>query len=498
MQTALADYYGSIGFEKLQSKDYASSDLLLTKSILLSGSNAEHLVNHGQAMYALAGRASEGETVLDLLRRAEHSFAEAARINPREGNGWFGLAQTCWWLSAFSGYEKRVEKAGPCFERALQTDPGNGKFLYALIDFNLSTRGGQGQSDKLVESLATAHPEAWSGLRGHPRFSAVLRDRFVQGLERAAANPLTDCSALKVLADMSAEAGEWDRAAIRAGQLVERAEQRNTVSHQSYLDLGQYLMKAGKLPESKKAYLRGMMLSKNRIQALNSILPAFQGARLPDMYLDIAVAASSFDAGVVASLPIIRGKVALDISGDLEYAAECFKLALEKRESAAPHRYLAEIAMRKQDWDRAELESHRAIMLAPRDAELHYLFARSLEEQKRYMAALDAVGQAIKHSPTPMEGHFIMRGRLFEAIGNYASAIQAWEAARRLNPKNAHPIRQIAHGYKNLGDLVSARNYYITALTLFPGDEVTIRELEAVRAQMRPNTAKKQSATVKR
>ena len=488
---ALADIYDSIGLRKLESKEYESAESYFARSVRLAGGDPDRQMHYAESLYALAGRTSDGEAALTLLQRTMQAYKKAAQLNPREGNAWLGLAQTYWWMSRFSGQENKGKEVESFFQRALATDPNNGKFLYAIIDYYLSVRSSPLTAHRLSEAglltaltrLATVYPDAWGDLRKHPAWPGVVQDSFIEGLKIAAANRMTDSSALTILTGMAAEAKDWDQAAAWMEQLIRQAGGRGPIAYW-YYNLGCYLLKSGHPAEAKSAFLLGLRHSENRNETLNNLLPSFKVSKALELYLELAGNTASFDAGVLSSLPLIRGKATLFITGDLETAEGYFQQALQTRETAAPHRYLAEIAMQRRDWDKAELESHRAAMLDPRDSYLHYLLALSLEEQKRYVAALEAIGLAIQYAQRPNASYYDMQGRLFSSINDYPAAIQAWESARQLAPQSAYLTRQIAQAYKMLKDYAAAERYYLVALKVDPGNADIAKELQAVRAKM--------------
>ncbi len=480
---AAADIYDSIGLRKLESKEYESAESYFSRSVRLAGSDPDRQMHYAESLYALAGRTSNVEAALTLLQRTMQAYEKATQLNPHEGNAWLGLAQTYWWMSKFSGQENKGKEVESFFQRALATDPNNGEFLYAVVDYYLSMSKPD-QSTNYVTRLACVFPYAWRDLRSHPAWSGAVQERFIEGLKIAAANRMTDSSALAILTDIAAEAKDWDQAATWTEQLIRQAGGRGPIEYRYYLDLGCYLLKSEHPAEAKSAFLLGLRHSENCYETLNNLLPRFGESKALDLYLELAGDTASFDAGVRSSLPLIRGKAALFITGDLETAEGYFQQALQTRETAAPHRYLAEIAMKRKDWDKAELESHRASMLDPRDSYLHYLFASSLEEQKRYMAALEAIGLAIQYAQRPNESYYAMQGRLFWSIKDYPAAIQAYECARQLSPQTVGYMREIAQAYKMLKDYASAERYYLAALRVAPGNGQMIEELQAVRTLM--------------
>jgi tetratricopeptide (TPR) repeat protein len=480
---AAADICDCIGLQKLKLKEYESAESYFARSVRLAGSNPDCQMHYAESLYALAGRTTNGEAALTFLQRSGQAYEKATRLNPREGNAWLGLAQTCWWISKFSGQENKGKEVESFFQRALATDPNNGSFLYAVADYYLSTARPDQSTDYVIR-LACVYPGAWSSLRKHPAWSGILQDRFTEGLKIAAANRMTDSSALAILAGMAAVAKDWDQAAAWMEQLVRQAGGHGPVAYEYYLELGSYLLRSGRLPEAKSAFLSGLSGSVNRTETLNNLLWRFKECKALDLYLELAGNTASFDAGVLSSLPLIRGKASFYITGDLETAEGYFRQALQTRETAEPHRYLAEIALRRKDWDKAELESHRAVTLDPRDSYFHYLFARSLEKQKRYVAALDAIGQAIQCAQRPNESYYDMQGWLFWSINDYQAAIQAWESGGQIAPQSSQYMRQIAQAYKMLKDYAAAERYYLAALGIDPGNGKMIEELEAVRTMM--------------
>ena len=505
-----ADIYDSFGRQRLESKQYESAESYFAKSVRLAGKNFEYQMHLGDSLYALAGLAKTNDSALADLLNGKQAFEKATELNPLEGNAWLGLAQTCWWLSRFKGHENEFKRVESYFQKALATDPNNGQFLYALVDYYLSspqplplshdsrltTQDSLSPQSSLtthdsrltaLTRLATVYPGGWYDFKEHPRWTDDLQAHFIEGLKMAANNPLTDESALFILAGLSAESKKWDEAAAYTDQLIRQTGARTPVSAQTYFQLGMWELKAGHPAEAKKAFLQGLKLSKDRVETLDGLIPRFEKTGAAGLYLDLAKETAAFDPAVLSSLQLIRGKAYFFIAEDLDSAEACFHQALKNKETAAPHRYLAEIAMKRKDWDKAELESHRASLLAPKDGYLHYLFARSLQEQRRYIAALEAIGEAIQNAPRPNAGYFDTQAWLYWSLGDYTAAIQAWESGRQIDPKSAGFNRQIALAYKMLKDYSAAERFYLAALELDPGNADIAKELQALRSQMAQN-----------
>ncbi|MDR3568435.1 MAG: tetratricopeptide repeat protein [Syntrophobacteraceae bacterium] len=457
-----AGVYDRVGRERLEAKQYESAESYFAKSVRLAESNLDYRLDLGDCLYAMAGQAKEYKTVLSDLLQARQQYLKATALNPREGNGWLGLAQTCWWLSRFSGHKKELENVEYYFQHALSTDPNNGQFLYGIVGFYLAQPPGERTGLPAdIEHLAAVYPQAYNDLKKLPNWTGERQSDFLKGLKIAASNQLTCDSALSTLAGIAVETKQWGEAASYTERLIRLREDSNP-SCSAYFDLGYYRLMSGRADEAKKAFLHGLQISDNRLEALDNLLSRLSGSvhqittvslsakGVCDLYLDLAKETGAFDPEVFSSRQMIRGKAYLYIAADLDAAAKCFHRAIQGRDSAAPHRYLADIASRRKDWDEMEMESHRATLLAPSDSELYCLLATALQNQQRYIAALQAIDEAIKHSPQPNAGYYNSKGWLYWAFNDYPDAIKAWEAAGRIDPKAGWPQSQIAKAYEML------------------------------------------------
>jgi tetratricopeptide (TPR) repeat protein len=213
---------------------------------------------------------------------------------------------------------------------------------------------------------------------------------------------------------------------------------------------------------------------------LQSFLGYFRKAAALDFYVEICQETAAFDASVRSTLPLMLGK-AYFYDNNFDLAILQLKRSLQERETAEAHRYLAEIAIKKRDWDTAELESQRATVLDPGNRHFHTLFVRSLLAQEKYQSALEAVTRAIQEVKPPVPGFYNMQAQLHWKLEDYSAAIQAWETAKSIAPQNAYYPGQIARAYKILEDYNSAERYYLAALELKPADKKLQQELAEVR-----------------
>lgn len=480
---ALADIFDYIGQSKSESRDFRAAESFFARSVGLIPSKSDYLLHHGDALYNLATQETDENAARKLLQTALQAYRKTTELTPREGNAWYGLGQTLWWLSSFKGLQGRIGEIEPLFLRALEIDRNNGKFLYAIIDYYLSIGKPDAEIIEYVERLACSYPDAWNGLRKHSGWNGELQEHFTQGLETAASNRLTEYPALSILAFSAAEAGDWNAATRYLEQLMRQGEGRDPIPLSSYVDLGYYRLKTRSLSEAKSAYMQALRLAKDRSTALDNLMWRLEKSGAVELYLDLVKEVSSFDAEVSANASQIRGKAYFYIAKDLESAEACFRHSLRMRETAVAHGYLAEIFMMRKEWDKSELESHRAVMLDPRDSSLRFLFARSLYEQQRYVPALEAVGVAIRSSGGRNASYFNLQGWINWCLHDYNGAVKSWESARQIAPNDAAYTRQIGHAYYMLKDFATAERFYLAALKLDPGNTSIENELQALRAR---------------
>ncbi len=478
----LADIYASVAKQKLSANRYDTALLYLEQALVQNASDPEYQVLRAQLFYARAQETQDLVSSLNFLRAAKAGFQKSLDGNPGEGNVWLELAQTCWWLGRFDGYREELARAESSFLQAVATDPNNGKFLYALANYYLSSDRAD-ESAPYLTRLALVYAHAYTTLRSHPQWSPKAREQFKAGLQTAMANDLTAQNASSVLAVMAVEEKDWQSAAVYTQEFIRR--QGASASPQPHLDLGLYFLQLAEWDQARTSLHQGLKLSKKRERVLEDLLTPSLQAGAFSLYLDLCHDTASFDAGVRNKLAFILAKAYL--AADNPEAAEAYlRQSLQIQERAEAHRYLAEIALKRNDWDTMELESQRATVLDPANSSYYGLLARALEAQKKYASALEAIERAISNAPQPQEGNFELQGALFWALKDYAGAIRAWSTAHQLGPENARHLRRIAEAYWKLYDFARAEQYYLAALERSPGDEQLRRALDQLRKEHHP------------
>jgi tetratricopeptide (TPR) repeat protein len=208
---ARADFQSWMARQRLAAGDAEAATSLLAKSLQQVNSNPSYYYFYGKSLYAQAKNAQSSNAAVDFLLQTRNAYEKAATLNPLEGNYWFRLAQTSWWLSKFKGHEHEGDKVEAFFQRALTVAPNSPVFVHAMVQYYSKT----GQIDKSLEyvnRLALISPQAYSRLKKQSILSGPMEDTFTKGLEEAAKNPLTRREALRTLAEIAMKRKDWHTA----------------------------------------------------------------------------------------------------------------------------------------------------------------------------------------------------------------------------------------------------------------------------------------------
>jgi len=473
-----ADLYTLLAGQEMKAGRYRQALVLLDRALAHCATNPDSHYARGESLYALAANTSAAAECLELLLQARSAYAEATRLEPLEGNAWLGLAQTCWWLSRFEGHRDEGGNAGPYFENALEIDPNNGKFLFQALSHCLDT-GDPGRCRSYLERLALAFPMAYQELTRLPGWNESLETIFRNQLENAARSPLTRRDALTVLTRIAAARADWARAIRLTRELLAETDpgQRSGL----LLQLGRHDLKTGDLAQAKAAFLDALKEAPNRRQGLQGLLRACLDAKALPLYLELCEATARFDGLVRKDLPLLQAQGYLT-AGEPEPAALLLRRYLETGESAEARAQLAELALRRKDWDTAELESQRATVLVPKNGLYHDLFIRSLQAQGKTASALEAAERAARQVDQGKDRYFSLQATLHWQSQHYRPALEAWQAAHELAPRNSRYLLDMARAHRHLGDRAAAEHAYTAALAIDPADPTPRAELQSLRA----------------
>jgi len=157
-----------------------------------------------------------------------------------------------------------------------------------------------------------------------------------------------------------------------------------------------YLM-IGEVGEAKRGYIKALGLEGNKQEVFHTVRADFGRAKLLKEGLAFLYSLKPrFPHYETLDIEIAKTHFALAKYDQAE------KLLLELsdlRPTEEIYRYLFDIAMRRRDFDLAEVYADKAIRLAPSEAANHALFARAKAANKDYKGAAQALRQAITIEP---------------------------------------------------------------------------------------------------
>ncbi len=478
-----ADLLASLAREKLEAKEYKEASRLLERSIGYTNANPDYYYHHAEALTALAGESlyTYGNA-RDLLNRAMESYEKAAALNPLEGGAWLGIAYATWRLGYFKGRDAQWRPSVESFFlKALETDPNSSRFLHGITDYYLSFRE-YSKAGPYLEKLATVYPKALPHLEKHRAWSKEAAQRFRSGLRPATRNPLVDVDALLALVDLAEEQGDWTEAEACMREAISRT--RGKARESWFVRLGGFQLQRGNRSDAVETFIQVLRMAADRERAFEGILGVCRSVGAEGFVDDLRREMSRLNLMPESRSLIAAGRSFLR-SGDLDRAVGYIEEALRREESATARNLLAEAALSRKEWDLAERQVRRAILLEPNNSEHYHLLARCLDVQGKRIPAIDAIADAVRLARPSAPAHYhTLQGALYWAVGDFRKALESWQAGNRIAPEDGSIVFLIARAYGALGDFPAAERNCFAALALKPGDKAIIEELKAIRTQM--------------
>ena len=162
-------------------------------------------------------------------------------------------------------------------------------------------------------------------------------------------------------------------------------------------------------------------------------------------------------------------------AGDVESAIEQAQAAIAC-DPKVPwrHHHLADLLIRKSQWDQGLAAIDQAILLDPKRATHHYIRGEILLKLGRLEEARSAAAAATQCQDT-VPWHFHLLGHVSTLRGDHAGAAQAFERAAALEPSNYEHHFRLAQEYRALHDRERTLDALEKALLLNPNDMDIIR-----------------------
>ena len=244
---------------------------------------------------------------------------------------------------------------------------------------------------------------------------------------------------------------------------------KSNISEKNYITLGRLYLQNNQPEEAKISFIKGLRLSTSMVEAFANITRMYKdGNRIDDYDVFYREVNERFVSS--PKLHIISARYHIDLKQYISAKRILMDLNRETP-TAEAYYWLARIAEREKDPDQVELNIQKATVLEPSNMNYRRMFYGLLKQLGKYKTAEREIGLMIQYSDTPSPRLFDERAKLRVKCQDYTGAVADWEAAIRLDPKQAAYHANIAEAYIQLGELSPAREYYREALKLNPGNK---------------------------
>ena len=224
------------------------------------------------------------------------------------------------------------------------------------------------------------------------------------------------------------------------------------ISEKDYITLGRLYLQNNQPEEAKISFIKGLRLSTSMVEAFANITRMYKdGNRIDDYDVFYREVNERFVSS--PKLHIISARYHIDLK---QYISAKRILMDLNRESPTAEAYywLARIAEREKDPDQVELNIQKATVLEPSNMNYRRMFYGLLKQLGKYKTAEREIGLMIQYSDTPSPRLFDERAKLRVKCQDYTGAVEDWEAAIRLDPKQAAYHANIAESLYKTGGVV--------------------------------------------
>jgi tetratricopeptide (TPR) repeat protein len=244
-----------------------------------------------------------------------------------------------------------------------------------------------------------------------------------------------------------------------------------TRSPVSYAEEAEAQFASGHLEEAIHAYQQAVQTDPRNLDYYVAL------ARLQVFHQDLDAALETANTAILVNPDSSKAHavraLALDWKGDYEEAANSIVNALRlDPNNALAHAYYAEILTDQQKWAQAADEAKLALALYPNSLDAHRAYGYVLESTGDYRGAVQQYEAALAVNPN-LVFLYMAVGKVYGfGLGDPNAAIENFQKATALDPKNSAPYSQIARMYAGLGEYGKASQYSAQALELEPANPV--------------------------
>lgn len=426
-------------------------------------------------LYLRSAKTAKTVTIfMGEMEKAEKLFRAIVDRDSLNIDAYTGLAQATVALEKVYPFVLRQpfpNKPLPVFEKLLALMPVN-IYAHSLLTKYYHSRKMTDELTGIVGQSVSLYPPLYSQLKQQPFYSMTMNEMLKKSLLKAVEDGVHVVPALKALADLARQEGDYPAAIAYTLQAKPIAPYKDHSKY--YLDLGELYLKAEKISLAEHAFLSSLT-TKHQEERLEAVWHKYKKKKYFNEFLNFCKSVQIERRSV--QIEILQGKCLIEM-GRYELALSHL-LRIESPKYLAESFYLqGKIAELQKDWDTMELRSQRATVLEPGNSNYHLLFSKALKNQHKWPQAEQAAGDAIElsiKSARPNPWLYNHRAWIRWSRQDYEGAQQDWQSAIDISPRTAWFYESMARVFERGGNIKEALRYLKKAISLSP-DEARFRK----------------------
>ncbi|OEU66658.1 MAG: hypothetical protein BBJ57_00945 [Desulfobacterales bacterium PC51MH44] len=418
--------------------------------------------------YQNLGKSKPVQKAFHFAIKAEHAYIKATGLNPFDAEAFYGLAKErakLELLDAYLNFSKGSESynALPSFQKAIRLRP-NGILYHCALARYLYRQKKNLELLQVVGNLTRIYPPVYGSIKKEAFWSPKVKEAAKKGMLQAIEEGITPRNTHITLSSLLAEEKDWDGAISHYQKGL--AFQSIDNNPGNFYHLGRLYLENGQIEKAEESFFRALSISQTREKDLAGLFRVYQAKGYSEeLYRFYHQACKNFDLSDRIDILLARSLI------ELKRHDQARKILIDlnqKEPSAEAYYWLARIAEIEKDWDSMELAIQKATVFDPKNSRYHLIFSQLLKRLNKLPRAEKAAGQAIKHSDKPSPGLFNHRAWVRWSQKDYIGAAKDWQEAIRLQPNNVSFYVRAGEAFIQSGKLSQALDHYQKAVTLNP------------------------------
>ena len=463
-------------------KDYKQAIEQFENAVKFQPENALLYKNMGRAFYKLAKKSSNASL---FFKKSRDAYLKSTEKNPLDAQAFYGLAKAEYKLERiysrqFPGIGYSPYNSLPYFQEAIRLCPNNIAYNLGILRYFANN----GQTNKMlpiVKLLSQNYPPIYSYLKKETFWNQDLRSAYIQGLEQSINKNINLRDTHARLSALMAEDKNWENAIKHYKKALTYKNFQNNSNN--YIHLSWLYLKAGHINDAEKNAVYAVNTAPFKEKTIEHFYNIYKAEGLSEQFLHLLQQVRN-KFPFSDRFEILSGRLLFDLK-QYQESKKIFEKLNKKRPNSLVYYWLYRIAQAQKDIDAMELSIQKATVFDSKNSRYYFLFSRLLKQLKKYESAETAASQAIKTQKKPSPHLYNHRAWIRWSRNNYKGAIQDWQQAIELNPKNAVFYAYTARAYKKLDNNKLSALYYKQALQLDPENAKYKKALYIINEQFR-------------